>query len=484
MSDTSPWVARLADARVLVVGDVMLDRFVSGDAERLSPEAPVPVLRVTQERAMLGGAGNVVRNLAALGAVPEFLTVVGDDTIGREVQRLSAETFRAADFVVQPGRRTAIKTRYIAGGQQLLRADDEQTDAVEPDTRDRVLAAVRAALGNKSATPGAIVLSDYGKGLLTPDLLRAVIDLARAQDIPVLVDPKGRDFTQYAGADIITPNRKELAEATDMPTAGDAAIEAAARHIITGCGIDRVLATRGPHGMTLVGKEDAAHFPAQAREIFDVSGAGDTVIAITAAAIAVGAPLSIAVQLANAAAGVVVGKAGTAVVRPEELAAAVDGASQGVVIGRDEAAVRAEAWRGRGLSVGFTNGCFDLLHPGHISLLRQARDACDRLIVGINTDASVADLKGPGRPVQTETARATVLAALSAVDLVVSFGEETPATLIEALRPDVLVKGADYTIDTVIGADFVQSYGGRVVLARLLDGHSTTGTLSRLKPDR
>jgi len=481
MTTLSSWVPRLAESRVLVVGDVMLDRFVYGDAERLSPEAPVPVLRVTRERSMLGGAGNVVRNLAALQSTPCFVTVVGDDSIGHEVKFLCGQLQAQATFIDDTGGRTALKTRYIAGGQQLLRADDESAEPLNRAEEDQVSTAVRELLVSQEGAIGALVLSDYGKGVLTPGLTKALIGLARDFGIPVLVDPKGRDFSRYAGADVITPNRKELAEATGMLTEDDDDVVAAARHIIENCAVERILATRGPKGMTLAGRETAHHFAAHAREVFDVSGAGDTVIAVTAAAMAAGADLPVAVQLANAAAGVAVAKSGTAVVRPAELAAAVDGAAQGAVVSRDEAAGRAAVWRERGLRVGFTNGCFDLLHPGHIALLRQARDECDRLIVGINTDESVTRLKGPSRPVQAEAARAAVLSALALVDLVVSFGEDTPKELIEALRPDVLVKGADYAIDDVVGATFVQSYGGRVVLAELLDGHSTTGTLDRMQ---
>jgi D-beta-D-heptose 7-phosphate kinase/D-beta-D-heptose 1-phosphate adenosyltransferase len=301
----------------------------------------------------------------------------------------------------------------------------------------------------------------------------------------VLVDPKGRDFARYRGAALITPNRKELAEAADMPAGSDDEVAAAARAVRQRAGIACVLGTRGAAGMTLLDAEGAVHhIAAEAREVFDVSGAGDTVIAAVAAGLAAGLAMIDAVRIANCAAGIVVGKVGTAVARPDEIRAALAHqearAGTGKIAARARAAERAALWRRRGLKVGFANGCFDLLHPGHLHLIAQARAACDRLVVGLNSDASVKRLKGKGRPVHDEAARAAVLAALADVDLVTIFDEDTPEALIAELRPDVLVKGADYTIDKVVGAGFVQGYGGRVVLAELMPGHSTSAIVARL----
>ncbi|MBB4286695.1 D-glycero-beta-D-manno-heptose-7-phosphate kinase [Roseospira goensis] len=481
------WVDRLSAARVLCVGDVMLDRYVHGAVDRVSPEAPIPVLRIQRETAMLGGAGNVARNLVGLGADVVFLSVGGDDTAGAEVRAmLDALPGVETVLVTEPGRPTTLKTRFVAGGQQLLRADAEHTTPVTEAGAGRLLAAARDHL----AGCGAVVLSDYGKGVLTPAVTAELIALARAAGVPVIVDPKGSDHRRYAGARVVTPNRAELSEATGgHPTDGDAAIEAAARHLIGTCGLGAVLATRSQEGMTLVTADGPAeHLPTEAREVFDVSGAGDTVVATLAAAQAAGAPLSVGARLANAAAGLVVGKVGTAAVRAEDLAAALHhqdlARAEDKVVRLETLLETVERWRRRGLRIGFTNGCFDLLHPGHVSLLAQARAACDRLVVGLNADASVRRLKGPSRPVQGEAARATVLASLADVDRVVLFGEDTPLRLINALRPDVLVKGADYTIDTVVGADVVQGYGGRVLLARLEAGQSTTATLERITLDR
>ena len=483
MSDLARHIDALAQARVLCVGDLMLDRFVYGAVDRVSPEAPIPVLRIEREAAMLGGAGNVAANLLALGAGCRFVSVVGDDGAGAEVRHLVAsETGTAEGIVVEPGRQTTLKTRFIGGRQQLLRADAETVAPIRVASAGAVLAAARAALGQV----GAVVLSDYGKGVLTDALVADLIAAARAAGLPVVVDPKGTDYRRYRGASIVTPNRKELMQATGLPADDDSEVEAACRHLIAACGIDAVIATRSERGMSVVTRDGAAvHLPAEAREVFDVSGAGDTAVATLTAALSAGVGLDDAARLANLAAGIVVGKVGTAVVRAPELLAALHAQEwrhgEAKVAAREEAAESVARWRHLGKRVGFTNGCFDLLHPGHISLLTQARAACDVLVVGLNSDASVKRLKGDSRPVQSETARATVLASLGCVDLVVVFSEDTPEQLIRALRPDVLVKGADYTVETVVGADFVQSYGGRVVLANLVAGQSTTNTIRRMQ---
>ncbi|WP_207458040.1 D-glycero-beta-D-manno-heptose-7-phosphate kinase [Azospirillum sp. SYSU D00513] len=479
MSDLSRIIDSLPRAAVLCVGDIMLDRFVYGSVDRVSPEAPIPVLRIEREVAMLGGAGNVASNVMALGSACRFVSVVGDDAAGAEVRRLVAgQTGDGEGLLVEPGRQTTVKTRFIGGRQQLLRADSETAVAIRGG--EGVLRAARAALGSV----GAVVLSDYGKGVLTDAVVSGLIAEARAAGLPVVVDPKGSDYRRYRGASVVTPNRKELMEATGLPADSDEEVAAAGRRLIETCGIDAVVATRSERGMTVVTRDGAVHLPAEAREVFDVSGAGDTVVSGLASALALGEPLADAARLANLAAGIVVGKVGTAVVRAHELRAALH--EQEWRHGENKVATLAgavectERWRALGKRVGFTNGCFDLLHPGHISLLTQARAACDMLVVGLNSDESVKRLKGETRPVQNETARATVLASLACVDLVVVFGEDTPEALIRALRPDLLVKGADYTVETVVGADFVQGYGGKVLLAELVAGQSTTNTIKRM----
>ncbi|GAN81007.1 D-glycero-beta-D-manno-heptose-7-phosphate kinase [Acidocella aminolytica] len=479
-ADLGAYVKKLSRASVLVVGDAMLDRYVYGEVNRVSPEAPVPILTVTREVAMPGGAGNVVRNLTALDTSAAFVSVVGDDQAGSDLTGLIGGQERVEPWLlVQNGRTTTLKTRYIAQGQHLIRADREETLALPEKLSERL---IRIALDAMAAT-SVTVLSDYRKGVLSAPVCVALIEGAKKLGRPLIVDPKGRDYERYRGADVLTPNRKELAEATGMPVDTEAQIVAAAQALREKHEFGAVLVTRSEDGMSLITSAEVRHYPGEAREVFDVSGAGDTVVAALAAAIAAEVPLPEAARLANIAAGIVVGKVGTAVARPSDILshiAPATGALQKVVTA-SAAAEMAERWRLRGYKVGFTNGCFDLLHPGHVHLLEQCRAMCDRLIVGINSDASVSRLKGPTRPAQGEAARAAVLASLASVDLVCVFDEDTPIELIKRIRPDMLIKGADYTRETVVGADLVEGWGGSVALADLLPGHSTTATLARLR---
>lgn len=473
-------VRRLSRTSVLVVGDAMLDRYVYGAVRRVSPEAPIPIVSVERDVAMPGGAGNVVRNLTALGAAVAFVSVVGDDQAGSDLMGLIGGQPNVEPWLlVQGGRTTTTKTRYIAQGQQLLRADHEVVAPIHAKLAERLIRIVQDATVATSVT----VLSDYAKGVLAGDVPQRIIAHARATGRKVIVDPKGRDYGRYAGADVITPNRKELSEATGLPCETEVDVVSAARMLRSQHGFGAVLVTRSEDGMTLVADGDAHHYPAEAAEVFDVSGAGDTVVATLAAGMAAGLPLEVAVRLANIAAGIVVGKVGTAVAREADILAALSpqGGALRKVVTREQAAEQVERWRQRGWRTGFTNGCFDLLHPGHVHLLEQARSRCDRLVVAINSDSSVRRLKGPLRPVQSEAARAAVLGSVAAVDLVCVFDEDTPEVTLRALRPDLLVKGSDYTIGNVVGADFVQGYGGEVMLADLLPGFSTTATVQRLR---
>ena len=472
---------RLTAVRALVVGDAMLDRYVYGDVERISPEAPIPVFLEKRETAMAGGAGNVARNLVAVGVSAAFASVVGDDAAGRELQALLADMEGSRIHLqVAPGHVTTIKTRYVAGHQQLLRADRERAGGISGATQQ----ALAAEAERLTSTVDVLVLSDYGKGVLSPEANATLIAAAARRGLKIVVDPKGSDFSRYRGAYLVTPNRRELQLASGLTCETSEQIVQAARQLMATCGIANMLVTRSADGMTLVTGGDATHLSAEAREVFDVSGAGDTVVAMMAAAIGAGLPLLDAARLANVAAGIVVGKVGTAVAFRGEIADALHAGEllrgERKLASLDVALDHVARWRRQGLRVGFTNGCFDLLHPGHLHLLEQARGACDRLVVAINSDASVRRLKGPERPVQSEAARAAVLGALAMVDLVVLFSDDTPIKLIESMRPDVLIKGADYTVATVVGGAFVQSYGGKVLLAELAPGHSTTATIARL----
>lgn len=467
-------LARIKGLEVACVGDLMLDRFVYGEVSRISPEAPIPVLRAGREVTMLGGVGNVARNVAALGGQARLGAVVGDDMAGAELGQILADESGIADMVErQAGAHTIVKTRYVAGGQQLLRLDQE----VGPLCLEQ-----SGALGQ-----GAVVLlSDYAKGAVTGAIIRQALDSAGATGVPVIVDPKGTDFGRYGPVDLIKPNASELAAATGLPTDTDAEVEQALAALMASCEAKAVVVTRAARGMSMITRGGSVqHFPGRAREVFDVSGAGDTCLAALGMALGAGASLELAVQFALLASGVVVGKSGTAVVTPAELIDAEMSQhaanAQAKVMAIDDLVAVVEGWKARGLKVGFTNGCFDILHRGHVAYLAQARSWCDRLIVALNTDASVKKLKGEGRPINDLDSRAAVIGGLGSVDRVTAFADDTPLALIEALRPDVLIKGADYSREGVVGGDLVESWGGEVRLATFEDGFSTTRTIERMK---
>jgi len=474
--------ASFKNARVLVVGDVMLDRFVYARVSRISPEAPVPVLAIEREAASLGGAGNVARNVASLGGQATLIGGRGEDAAGDYISELLARESAIEDaLVVLEDARTTEKIRYIADQQQVMRADQE---APWPDAvNGMALAAAREAIAHHDV----LVISDYAKGFLPPVLVRDLIALARSHGKPVIVDPKGMELAQYDGATVITPNKSEAGLATGMDTGSDADVAATAQTLLTRLpALGAVLVTRGPAGLSLAERgRDTVHVPSRARDVFDVSGAGDTVVAALALSLAVKSDLQSAARLANIAAGIAVTMVGTAAVTAAEVAAELQSRQmesvEKKIVSLEQALGRLALWRAEGRKIGFTNGCFDLVHPGHISLLTQARARCDRLVVGLNADASVRRLKGDGRPVQDETARAVVLASLAAVDLVVIFNEDTPENLIRQIRPDILVKGADYKRENIVGADFVASYGGEVMLAELVPDRSTSDLIGRAR---
>ncbi len=468
-------------ARVLIIGDVMLDRFVYGSVERISPEAPIPVVNVKRFVDMAGGAGNVARNIASLGARASLIGVVGDDPSALDLRtQLAAAPTIDVQLVMDASRPTSEKTRYVADGQQVMRADRESREPLTADVELRLLAAFSASL------PGAqiVVLSDYAKGVLSDPVTTTAITSASRAGVRVIVDPKSKNFARYRGATVLTPNRLELQQALGRDCNSEEEIVQGARHFLQQHICEFMVVTRGKDGMSVIGATEAVHLHTAARQVFDVSGAGDTVVASLALGVAAGGSVAQAAALANVAAGIVVGKRGTATVTTGDILASLapfDGRKDAQKIFALESVLQlARGWREQGLKIAFANGCFDLLHPGHISLLEQARRTADRLIVGLNADLSIRRLKGPNRPIQGEVARATVLAAVKSVDAVVIFDEDTPINLIKVLEPDVLVKGADYTIATVVGAELVLARGGKVVLAELLEGHSTTETVKRV----
>lgn len=485
MFDFDKHLSDLEGQIVLCIGDLMLDEFVYGDVSRISPEAPTPVIAVKRSERMIGGAGNVARNLVSLGARCVFVGVVGDDDAGGALtEAFSGYPLIEFHLVIDPARQTTRKVRFVSEhhSTHLLRADWEMPVPIDAGSEDALIGHVIKALPRV----GAVVLSDYAKGTLTPRVVRAVIDAANQVGAPVVVDPKGRDYGIYRGATLITPNRQELADASHRAADSDEQIAAAAAELGDALGTKAVLVTRSEDGMTLVGGGVPVHVPAYPVRVRDVSGAGDTVVAVLAAMLALNADFESAMRAANAAAAVVVGKRGTATLSVAELRSRILPAAS---LAPEEKIVFDWAlldehlmqWRRAGLRVGFTNGCFDLLHPGHIRLLAGARAACDRLVVGLNGDASVTRLKGAGRPVQPVAARAEVLAALEAVDLVVVFDQDTPEQLIARVKPSVLVKGGDYTREQVVGRDLVEALGGEVILINLVPGYSTSAMVERTR---
>jgi D-beta-D-heptose 7-phosphate kinase/D-beta-D-heptose 1-phosphate adenosyltransferase len=466
----------------MVVGDVGLDRFEYGEVERISPEAPVPVVRVRSSKKSPGLAANVSANIAALGARAILIGAIGSDAEGAQLSGAISAGHDSSQVlflpVVDSSRKTTIKTRYIAGSQQVARADQEDTHPIENTIEDDVIRKVQTHLESCDV----VVISDYAKGVLTDRVLSTVIDMANKANRPVLVDPKRSRLSAYRGATVIKPNAKELFAATGLPCRTDEEAQSAAAEAIEATG-STILLTRSENGMSLFRPGmKPVHARTKARQIFDVSGAGDTVLAIFSVAVGAGMPVEESLYLANIGAGIVVGKLGTATVGLMELIRGLDEQSRGFegrIVDLEMALESREEWRRQGLLCGFTNGCFDLIHPGHISLLSEARRSCDRLIVAINTDQSVKRLKGPQRPLQNELARAYVLAAMEDVDLVVMFDDDTPRALIESLKPDVLVKGADYKETEVVGADLVKSWGGRLVLAKLVPEQSTSSLVRR-----
>lgn len=471
---------------VLCIGDIMLDEFVYGEVSRISPEAPTPVIVAQRSEIHIGGAGNVARNIASLGARCVFVGLVGEDDAGKRlVAALADHAGIESALVCDPSRPTTRKVRFVSEhfSTHMLRADWEQAAPAS----DAIEAKLIEAIVPQIARADIVLLSDYAKGVLTARVIRHTIDAARKLGKPVIVDPKSLNWAIYRGATLLTPNRKEFSEATRSRADTIQSIVDASEDVMRLADCEAILVTQGEHGMTLVPRNgDAVHVPAFPVKVRDVSGAGDTVAAALAVSLAAGADWDTALRMANAAAAVAVGKQGTASVSAAELRRkilppATLAAEEKVVIAPDMLDARLAEWKRQGLRVGFTNGCFDILHPGHVKVLTAARAACDRLIVGLNSDASVRRLKGADRPVQDERARAEVLAALEAVDLVVIFDEDTPIDLITRVTPSVLVKGGDYTREQVVGHEVVEAAGGTVVLVDILKGFSTTALVHRAR---
>ncbi|HSC60129.1 MAG TPA: D-glycero-beta-D-manno-heptose-7-phosphate kinase [Rhizomicrobium sp.] len=473
-------VEKFSGVHVLCVGDVMVDHFVHGAIERISPESPVPVLRTGSSQTYPGGAANVARNIAALGGRCTLISVVGDDAAASILRAdIGAISGVRAEFVTDRQRCTIEKKRFVAQSQQVLRVDTEDTAPISDDDAERLLTLVAAAMGQHDV----LVLSDYAKGVLTDAVIAKAIALARNKGIKIVVDPKSPTLSRYRGASIITPNAREIAAATGIDPSDDDAAAKAAAQAAAQAGVEAVLLTRAEKGMTLAqGGKPASHIRSDVREVFDVAGAGDTVVATLALMLGAGADTESAARVSNVAAGIAVGRRGTSTISQSDLLEALTRRAEHSavnILNLSELKRRVEMWKRDGLAVGFTNGCFDILHVGHIRLMEFARANCDRLIVATNSDASVRRLKGEGRPINGEADRAEVLAALNTVDAVTVFDLDTPKALIDALVPDVLIKGADYEIGEIVGADTVTKNGGKVLRFTLVEGKSSSKVMEK-----
>jgi len=462
---------------ILVVGDLMIDHYLWGSCERISPEAPVQVVDIAKETTVLGGAGNVINNLKALGADVSVAGVIGDDDNGRElVTMLDTIDVNSDNLIIQNGRKTSKKSRIIAVSQQILRYDKESKENITEESVSKIIEALKSTIKEYDM----VILSDYGKGVLTPELCQEVIALAKANSIKVLVDPKGSDFSKYRGAYLLTPNKKEAQLATGIEIKDEQSLKEALLKLKSECDLGISLITLSEDGIATYDGEVKV-FPTVAKEVFDVTGAGDTVIASIAFALSAGKNIEETAAFANLAAGVVVGKIGSATVTIDEIeeyeASLHKSTSDAHIKTFDEIAEIVKRYKANGKRVVFTNGCFDILHVGHVKYLQIAKSFGDLLIVGLNSDASVSRLKGPTRPINTAEDRAYLLAALEAVDFVVPFSEDTPYELIKMIEPDVLVKGGDYEGKTVVGTEFA----GELKLVDFVDGKSTTKTIQKIQ---
>lgn len=481
-------IEKIHEVKVLCVGDLMLDRYFYSDVSRISPEGPVPVAKVIKTQNIAGGVANVACNIASLGAHATVCGVIGNDVAGKDLEKaLKEDKHIKTCFIVAKDRPTTEKVRFVSQGQQLLRADQEDSSPLSSDLEQELLKVIEQEI----QAHDALVLSDYAKGVLTQQVLDQAIALARQYDIPVIVDPKASDLSRYAHATVITPNAKEIFDATGIQASSDDQAKKAGLKALQATQATALLITRAEQGMSLIQtNQEAIHIRSAAKEVFDVVGAGDTVVATLSIFLGQGKSIEEAARLANIAAGVVVGKSGTATVSTYELVEAIklqemkhdpQSSIKNKMTALEEVKQLCYEWKAQGLKVGFTNGCFDLLHVGHVSLLTFARAHCDKLIVGLNSDASVKRLKGESRPVNNENDRAYVLAALQSVDMVLVFEEDTPQMLIEELTPDVLIKGADYRIDQIVGAQYVLDHGGVVKTFELVPGKSSTQMIEKAK---
>ena len=468
-------LSALKDKNVVVIGDLMLDTYHIGEVKRISPEAPVPVVRVIKSYNVLGGAANVARNLLGLGAKPHIVGLIGDDNNGTIVKGMFRELDIKADIDIS-NYPTITKTRIIGNNQQITRIDFEEADAqISVENQNFIINAIKNAIPNADA----VVISDYNKGLCNSVICKTAIDTSRKYNKIVIIDPKGDDWEKYRGATLITPNLKELTDISGVKVDNsDKIVHSAARNVLNRYNLEAILVTRSEKGMSYINAKTDEDMPTEAKEVFDVSGAGDTVVATLAASLAAQLPLFDSIKLANKAAGVVVGKIGTSPILISELEECINNTdANSKIIDIKNIANIANTQRSKNKKIVFTNGCFDILHKGHVSYLERAKNEGDILILGLNSDASVKRLKGESRPINNQEARATILAALECIDYVVIFEEDTPLNLIKEVRPNILAKGGDYKIEDIIGREYAE----QTITIPFVEGYSTTNTIKKMQ---
>ncbi len=469
--------------KALLIGDLMLDEYIDGHVNRVSPEAPVPILLEKKKNQMIGGAGNVFRNLHSLGVKTSLISLLGKDQTGLILSKLIKKVSNKDVFIYfDKNRITSVKTRFLSNNQQLIRVDKEDDSSISKDASDYILKAFKKEIDKNDI----VILSDYNKGVINKKIAQQVIKLCNKKKIPIIIDPKNKDFNIYQGADLITPNKKEASEITGVQLYSDKDIELSAKNIIDQYNIKSVLITRGEKGLSYINKKEAIHLSTQTKEVYDVSGAGDTVLAMMAISYVLNINIRKSLYLANIAAGIVVGKSGTAIVKPEEikykLGENLSKINNKILKNKEGIVKVVKNWKAKGLKIGFTNGCFDLLHPGHISLLAKSKNLCDKLIIAINSDISIKKLKGNSRPIQSEKARMKILSSLEYCDKICIFDDLTPLSLIKLIKPDIITKGSDYIKNQVVGAQEIEKLGGKVIIIQLIKGQSTTKIIEKSKP--
>ena len=466
-------ILKITNAKIFCLGDLMLDKYVIGSTHRISPEGPIPILDVKQEVQMLGGVGNVVRNLGSIGIKTYLVALTGDDKEGIEIDKKTSQKNIIKKIIKDKNRPSTIKTRFVANNQQILRVDNENTSPLSPILEKKIINYSKKMI----LSSDAVVLSDYGKGLLTNNIIKTIINFTKKMHKPIILDPKNGNFKKYSGATIITPNTNELEEAVKKKLNNEFEIIRAAKELIRKYKFKYILVTRGKFGMILIpaGKKNVLNLKTEAKETYDVSGAGDTVVSFIAACLGSSISIQNSIKIANSAAGIVVSKSGTSVAHFSELIFALNKKNiSSKFVNLEEGLKIVDFWKKKNEIIGFTNGCFDYLHPGHLSLFRQAKKKCTKLIVAINSDNSVKEIKGPNRPKQNENIRIKILEAIKYVDLIILFSDKTPIKLIKKIKPNLLVKGSDYKEKQIVGAKEVKLYGGKILRAKNLDDFSSS----------